>query len=309
MRDTGDQKSIEKQKPRWLKTPLPKGSAFHSMEKDLRSKNLFTVCEEAKCPNRAECWSAKTATVMILGDTCTRACKFCHVKTGNPKGFLDQNEPENTAEIVSTMELNYVVITSVDRDDLADGGALHFARTVEAIRKRNPKTNIEVLIPDFDKKEDAMKTLALSNPLVIAQNLETVERLTYPVRDRRAGYQKTLDALVFYKIHFPHIFTKSSLMVGLGETKDELESAMKDLRKAKVDILTIGQYLQPSPRHLKVQKYYHPEEFENLKKLAESLGFIFVASGPMVRSSYKAGEFLNFIENQKLQQVQFDALK
>lgn len=288
---------IDIKKPRWLKTPLPKGSSFSKLENDLRKNNLYTVCEEANCPNRAECWSAKTATVMILGDTCTRACRFCNVKTGNPKGYTDPQEPENTAKIVSTMALNYVVITSVDRDDLADGGAEHFAKTVLEVRNKNPQTNIEVLVPDFNCDANSMDTLAKSNPLVIAQNIETVERLTHPVRDKRAGYLKTMDALAFYKKNYPHIYTKSSLMLGLGETDKEIIKTMQDLRSANVDILTLGQYLRPSQRHLGVKKYYHPDEFEKLKKVALELGFMFVASGPMVRSSYKAGDFLNFIES------------
>lgn len=283
-------------KPKWLKKKLPKGNAYNGLEKRLKERGLATVCQEAACPNIGECWSDRTATIMVLGDTCTRACKFCNVKTGNPKGQIDSKEIQNTVEMVEMMNLRYIVITSVDRDDLEDGGAGHFANIISAVRESHPETKVEVLIPDFHAIEEHMRTLADSNPFVIAQNLETVKRLTHPVRDRRAGYQKTLDALKFYKTHYADIATKSSLMVGLGESRDELIESMKDLRNHDVDILTIGQYLQPSLRHLKAQKYYHPSEFVELKNLAYEIGFEFVASGPMVRSSYKAGEYLDFIE-------------
>ena len=285
-------------KPPWLKVPLPKGNNYTEIKSSLRQKGLYTVCEEAACPNLSECWAAKTATVMILGGTCTRACKFCNVKTGNPKKWLDLEEPKKTAEMAKIMGLNYMVVTSVDRDDLDDFGASHFAKVVERIRKDSPRTKVEVLIPDFDGEQKHMHTLAQSEPFVIAQNVETVKRLTYPVRDRRAGYEKSLDCLEFYKSHYPHITTKTSLMVGLGETWDELLEAMDDIRKAKVDIITFGQYLRPTQRHLKVERYYKPEEFEELKRIAYQKGFKFVASGPLVRSSYKAADYLKFLNDQ-----------
>jgi lipoic acid synthetase len=285
-------------KPEWLKVRLPEGEDFKDIRNNLREKGLSTVCEEAKCPNISECWSSRTATVMILGDTCTRACKFCHVKTGNPKGFINHEEIENTSKMVSLMNLRYVVITSVDRDDLPDHGAGHFAEVVKKVNLDHPETKVEVLIPDFGGDEERMRVLAQSNPFVIAQNIETVKRLTHPVRDPRASYEKTLDCLKFYKIHFPHIQTKTSLMVGLGETWKEIQETLEDLRKIDVDIVTFGQYLQPSPRHLNVEKFYTPEEFDELKRLSLKMGFKFVASGPLVRSSYKAGDFLEYVEKQ-----------
>lgn len=283
-------------KPEWLKVKLPQGDDFKDIRNNLREKGLSTVCEEAKCPNISECWSARTATVMILGDTCTRACKFCHVKTGNPKGFINHEEIENTSKMVGMMSLRYVVITSVDRDDVADHGSGHFAAVVNRVHQDHPETKVEVLIPDFAGDEERMHTLAKSNPFVIAQNLETVKRLTHPVRDPRAGYEKTLNCLQFYKTHYPHIQTKTSLMVGLGETWAEIQEALEDIRAHGVDIVTFGQYLQPSKRHLDVKKFYTPEEFEELKRMALKMGFKFVASGPLVRSSYKASDFLDYVE-------------
>jgi lipoyl synthase len=283
-------------KPEWLKVKLPQGDDFKDIRDNLRDKGLATVCEEAKCPNISECWSARTATVMILGDTCTRACKFCNVKTGNPKGFINSEEIENTSKMVGLMSLRYVVITSVDRDDLTDHGAGHFAAVVERVNKDHPETKVEVLIPDFAGEEERMHILAKSNPFVVAQNIETVKRLTHPVRDPRAGYEKTLDCLKFYKTHYPHIQTKTSLMMGLGETWKEIQETLDDIKAAGVDIVTFGQYLQPSKRHLNVEKFYTPEEFEELKRMAFKMGFKFVASGPLVRSSYKASDFLDYVE-------------
>jgi len=285
-------------KPEWLKVKLPQGDDFKDIRNNLREKGLATVCEEAKCPNISECWSARTATVMILGDTCTRACKFCNVKTGNPKGFLNPEEIQNTSNMVKIMSLRYVVITSVDRDDLPDHGAGHFAAVIKKVNEDHPETKVEVLIPDFDGKEERMHTLAQAKPYVIAQNIETVKRLTHPVRDPRAGYEKTLNCLKFYKDNYPHIQTKTSLMVGLGETWTEIQEALEDIRRAGVDIVTFGQYLQPTKRHLDVKRFYSPEEFDELKRMALKLGFKFVASGPLVRSSYKAGDFLDYIEAQ-----------
>src|SRR5690606_30088888 len=250
-----------KGKPSYLKARIPKGHNFVDVKNNLRERGLYTVCEEAKCPNLGECWESKTATMMILGDTCTRACKFCHIKTGNPHGLLDLEEPKKASEMVEVMGLNYLVVTSVDRDDLPDFGAGHFASVVERIGKDHPEVKVEVLIPDFHAEEEHMHTLAKSSPFVIAQNLETVKRLTHPVRDRRASYEKTLEALSFYKKNYPHIHTKTSLMVGLGETKDELVEAMVDLRRDGVQIITFGQYLRPTLAHLEVQRYYELEEY------------------------------------------------
>ena len=283
-------------KPEWLKVKLPQGDDFKDIRDNLRTKGLATVCEEAKCPNISECWSSRTATVMILGDTCTRDCKFCNVKTGNPKGFLNPEEIQNTSNMVKIMNLRYVVITSVDRDDLADHGAGHFAAVIKKVNEDHPETKVEVLIPDFAGDAERMHTLAQAKPFVIAQNIETVRRLTHPVRDIRAGYEKTLDCLKFYKDHYPNIQTKTSIMVGLGETWAELQETLEDVRKAGVDIVTFGQYLQPSKRHLNVERFYTPEEFDELKRMALKMGFKFVASGPLVRSSYKAGDFLDYVE-------------
>lgn len=282
-------------KPEWFKVRLPSGDNYVETKKALREKKLWTVCEEASCPNIGECWSAKTATIMILGGTCTRACKFCHVDTGNPGGRVDANEITNAVSMVETMGLKYIVITSVDRDDLPDYGASHFANVVSAIKENHRDTLIEVLIPDFNGDREAMNTLAKSSPFVIAQNIETVKRLTHPVRDRRAGYEQTLFCLDYYKKNFPHISTKTSLMVGLGETWDELIECLRDLRQRDVDIVTFGQYLRPTPRHLSVERYYRPEEFEELKRVSYEMGFQFVASGPLVRSSYKARDYLDHL--------------
>ncbi len=283
-------------KPQWLKSKIPHGEDFTELKTSLRERGLFTVCEEARCPNLGECWSARTATIMILGDTCTRACKFCHIKTGNPKGFINTHEIENSAQMVQLMNLRYVVITSVDRDDLPDGGANHFAAVVGAVKELNPQTEIEVLIPDFKAEEQCMHTLAQSNPLVIAQNLETVKRLTHSVRDRRAGYEQSLACLSFYKKNYPHVKTKTSLMVGLGETWDEIFSTLQDIKAAGVNIVTFGQYLQPTLNHLPVLKFYTPDEFDELKRMSLRLGFDFVASGAMVRSSYKAADYLDHLQ-------------
>jgi lipoic acid synthetase len=284
-------------KPDWLKVKLPGGDNFKTIRDNLSAKGLYTVCQEAACPNIGECWAQKTATVMILGDTCTRACKFCDVNTGNPKGFINHNEIEETASMVGLMGLKYIVITSVDRDDLPDYGARHFAAVVKRIHDVYPEVVVEVLIPDFLGIEEHMHSLAKSNPFVIAQNIETVKRLTHPVRDRRASYETTLHCLDFYKKNYPHISTKTSLMVGLGETKEEIIETLKDLREKKCDIITFGQYLSPTQRHLKVIRYYTPQEFDELKEIAYSMGFEFVASGPLVRSSYKAFDYLSHLRS------------
>jgi lipoic acid synthetase len=261
----------------------------------LRERKLNTVCEEAHCPNIAECWGGGTATLMLMGDVCTRGCRFCVVTSGNPKGILDAGEPAKTAETVELMGLTYVVLTSVDRDDLADGGAAHFAATVRAIRKRCPGVLVETLIPDFQGDGAALQTILNARPDVLAHNLETVRRLTPLVRDARATYDQSLRLLEAVKERSPDHLTKSSIMLGLGETDGEVEEAFKDLRRVGVDFLTLGQYLRPSLKHLPVLQFVSPEKFESLRKSALAHGFKYAASGPLVRSSYKAGEY--FVES------------
>ena len=278
-------------KPAWLKIRPPGGERYADLKSQLRARGLFTVCEEARCPNIEECWGGGTATLMLMGDTCTRGCSFCAVKTARKGQDLDPLEPDKAAESVELMELDYVALTSVDRDDLDDGGAAHFAASVRAVRERNPDTLVEVLIPDFGGARAPLATLVASRPDVIAQNLETVERLTHPVRDPRAGYRTTIDLLAAVKRLDPERLTKSSLMWGLGETRDEVRAAMADLRAADVDFLTFGQYLQPTSRHHPVKSYVTPEAFDAWRVEGEALGFRYVASGPLVRSSYRAGEF------------------
>ena len=277
-------------KPTWLKVNLPNGEGYKKLKSETRRLSLSTVCEEAKCPNIAECWQEKTLSVMIMGDTCTRFCRFCNVKTGNPKGFLNPSEPENTARLLKPLNLRYVVITSVDRDDLLDGGAQHFADTIKQVRAFNPNTTIEVLTGDFQGNYESIDKVIRAFPQVISHNVETVPRLTSTVRDRRASFERSLLLLKRVKETVPSIYTKSSLMVGLGESYDEVIEVMDKLREIKVDLLTIGQYLQPSPQHLPVDRYLTPAEFKNFKKIGLKKGFLMVSSGPLVRSSYKAGE-------------------
>ncbi len=285
-----------KPKPEWLKISQVKNEEWNDLRSQLKRRGLHTVCEEASCPNIRECWSARTATIMILGDVCTRGCRFCNVKTGNPAGFVEAREILHASELVGLMNLRYVVITSVDRDDLEDHGAGHFARVIERIHCDHPEVHVEALVPDFDAVDWRMDILAQARPYVVAQNMETVRRLTYPVRDIRAGYEKTLRCLEYYKSRHG-LRTKTSLMVGLGETLDEIRETLSDLRAVGTDIVTFGQYLQPSSRHLSVERYYTPEEFRELKKIAYEAGFSFVASGPFVRSSYKASDYLDFVEH------------
>ncbi len=280
----------KQRKPEWLKVKVPSGTGYERVRDLLRELKLNTVCAESRCPNVAECWGGGTATVMLMGDVCTRGCKFCHVKSGKPLA-LDADEPRHLAEAVSRLGLEYLVVTSVDRDDLPDGGSGHFAEAIRELRARCPDTKVEVLIPDFDAQPARLDVVAKAGPHVIAQNLETVERLTHPVRDRRAGYHKTLSVLRYVKQNHPHIYTKSSLMVGLGETDAELFQAFADLREAGVDVLTLGQYLQPSPWNLKVVEYVHPNTFQRYADKAMEMGFLYCASGPLVRSSYRAAEF------------------
>ncbi|MGG4000661.1 lipoyl synthase [Anoxybacillus sp. CHMUD] len=276
-------------KPEWLKIKLNTNEHYTGLKKMMREKQLHTVCEEARCPNIHECWAVRrTATFMILGDVCTRACRFCAVKTGLPTE-LDWQEPERVAESVRLMNLKHVVVTAVARDDLKDGGAAVFAETVRAIRRKNPLTTIEVLPSDMGGVYENLKTLMDARPDILNHNIETVRRLTPRVR-ARATYERSLEFLRRAKEMQPDIPTKSSLMVGLGETKEEILEAMDDLRAVGVNILTIGQYLQPTKKHLKVEKYYHPHEFMELKEIALMKGFSHCESGPLVRSSYHADE-------------------
>ena len=279
-------------KPSWIRVKASCDPKYKLVKDQVASKKLNTVCEEAMCPNISECWSSGTATFMLMGSVCTRACKFCSVDTGNPKGWLDQEEPLKTAKAVRTMGLKYVVLTSVNRDDLEDGGAEHYAQTVQAIKDLNPNTAVEALTPDFKGIKSSIDTIVNSGIEVFAQNLETVKRLTHPVRDPRAGYQQTLDVLYESKEINKEVLTKTSLILGLGETDEEIEQAMDDLIDHKVDILTLGQYLRPTLNHLPVERWVTPEEFEKYREIGLSKGFLEVVSGPMVRSSYRAEQAL-----------------
>ena len=280
-------------KPPWLRVKIGGGAAYKAVKKTVSQHKLATVCEESHCPNIGECWGHGTATIMLMGAICTRACKFCAVDTGNPHGWLDAKEPDNAAQSVSLMKLKYVVLTSVDRDDLSDGGAEHYARCIRAIKAQNPNTAVEALTPDFSGSHQAIDRVVNAGLSVFAQNLETVERLTHIVRDNRAGYQQTLDVLKYAKIANPRVLTKSSLMVGIGERDDELKVAMQDLRDHDVDILTLGQYLRPTKNHLPLERWVTPEQFAEYRELGLSLGFTEVASGPLVRSSYRADKILD----------------
>jgi lipoic acid synthetase len=279
-------------KPPWLRAPLATGALYKGVQQIVREHRLSTVCEEAKCPNIGECWSAGTATLMLMGSVCTRACRFCAVDTGNPRGWLDPEEPENVARSVELMRLKYVVLTSVDRDDLPDGGAAHYAAAVRAIKRRTPHTAVEALTPDFAGVVRDVLTVVDAGIEVFAQNIETVERLTHPVRDPRAGYQQTLAVLEAAKQHRASLLTKTSLMLGLGESDAEIRTTLADLRTAGVDLLTLGQYLRPTPHHLPVERYVRPEEFLAYRELALELGFIECVAGPLVRSSYRAEQAL-----------------
>jgi lipoic acid synthetase len=289
-------------KPAWLKVKAPVSKGYHETKSLMRSLKLNTVCEEAACPNIGECWSKKHATVMILGSVCTRACAFCNIQTGRPDQ-LDPHEPEHIAEAVAKLELEHVVVTSVDRDDLEDGGAQHFARVISAIRLAHPKTTIEILTPDFLRKEGALEKVIVARPDVFNHNLETVPRL-YPSVRPGARYFHSLNILKEAKKLDAEIFTKSGLMVGLGEEKEELYQVMDDLRSADVDFMTIGQYLQPTPKHHPVKKFVTPEEFKSYETMAKGKGFLMVSSSPLTRSSYHAGE-----DFQKLQQARKEHLK
>ena len=294
--DSGAQKQTPQpvRKPDWLKVRAPAGENYVRIKEMLGELKLATVCQEARCPNMGECWSGGTATIMIMGDTCTRGCRFCNVKTGNAKTGLppvDPFEPEKVAYSISQMKLKYVVITSVDRDDMPDQGSDHFARTVNTAKKLDPDLIVEILTPDFRGDEKLILHLAAAYPDVFAHNIETVERLTPRVRDPRAKYRQSLGVLALVKKFDPKIYTKSSIMLGLGETDEEVIQTLKDLREVGCDVVTFGQYVQPTPKHLKVVEFVTPEKFKFWQETAEAMGFLYVASGPLVRSSYRAGEF------------------
>ncbi|KAL1918366.1 uncharacterized protein VTP21DRAFT_3026 [Calcarisporiella thermophila] len=292
----GKKKKPAQRLPSWLKTEIPVGTNYNRIKRNLRELKLHTVCEEARCPNIGECWGGgehqtATATIMLMGDTCTRGCRFCSVKTSRNPGPLDPNEPENTAEAISRWGLDYVVLTSVDRDDLEDSGAEHFAKTVRLLKQKAPHILIECLTGDFKGNLEHVEIVARSGLDVYAHNVETVEALTPYVRDRRAGFRQSLSVLEHAKKTNPSLLTKSSMMLGVGEQDDEVLAAMKDLRAAGVDCLTFGQYMRPTKRHMKVSEYVHPDKFDYWRQVGEDMGFAYVASGPLVRSSYKAAEF------------------
>lgn len=284
---------MEKKRPDWLKVRAPGGETYHSIKGMLKDLKLSTVCQEAICPNIEECWNSGTATFMLMGDTCTRACRFCAVKTGNPQGQLDINEPKNVGTAIASMKLDYVVLTSVDRDDLADLGSDHFARTIETIKEVNPKLIVEVLTPDFNAKEKLIERVIRAKPDVFAHNIETIERLTPRVRDRRSGYHQSLNTLEMAK-KLGQKYTKTSIMLGLGETEQEVYQSLRDLIDIGCDVVTFGQYLAPTGHHKKylpIEEYISPKTFKMWEDVAKSMGFLYVAAGPLVRSSYRAGEF------------------
>ena len=291
-KDQSDAVAPRGDKPKWLRFQAAGGETYTAVKKLVKEHRLSTVCEEAMCPNIGECWSAGTATIMLMGSVCTRACKFCSVDTGNPKGWLDLEEPKNTAESVAIMGLKYVVLTSVNRDDLDDGGAGHFAQAVREIKQRTPETAVEVLTPDFQGVMKDVETIVDSGIEVFAQNVETVKRLTHPVRDPRASYQQTLDVLAHAKHHRPEMLTKTSVILGLGETEEEIREVLTDLKAHQVDIVTFGQYLRPTKNHLPVDRYVTPEQFATYREWGLDMGFLEVVSGPMVRSSYRAEQAL-----------------
>lgn len=277
-------------KPPWLKVRAPGGERYNALKETFRSLDLHTVCEEARCPNVGECWSEGTATVMLLGDTCTRGCRFCAVTTGQPRGAVDVREPEHVARALSRMPLQYVVMTMVDRDDLLDGGAGHVAKTVRRLKELRPDMLVETLLGDFGGHLDHVDTTVDARPDVWAHNIEVVRRLQRSIRDVRCSYEQSLGVLRRAKQHAPDAITKSSIMVGIGETDDEVVETMRDLRAAGVDVVTVGQYLRPTPKHAAVDRYVEPERFEAFAREGRSMGFAYVAAGPLVRSSYKAAE-------------------
>ena len=285
-------------KPTWLRVKYSDTKKYREVKAIVHERNLHTVCEEAMCPNISECWSHGTATFMLLGSVCTRACKFCAVDTGNPKGKVDVKEPDKVADSIRLMNLKYAVLTSVNRDDLDDGGAGHYAKTVEAVKRKTPKVIVEALVPDFLGVESSIERLLDSGVEVFGQNVETVKRLTSRVRDPRAGYEQTLDVLRYAKEYRKNIVTKTSLMFGLGETSEEIIDTLQDIRDNQVDVLTLGQYLRPTINHLPIERWYSPKEFNTYKEIALEMGFLEVASGPMVRSSYRADK-IAYLFNKK----------
>jgi lipoic acid synthetase len=271
---------------------VPAGAKYEEIRDIVHTHKLSTVCAESKCPNIAECWGRGTATLMLMGSVCTRACKFCSVSTGNPHGWLDPMEPASVADAVALMNLKYVVLTSVDRDDLPDGGAGHYAACIRAIHARTPATAVEALTPDFAGRHEQVARVLDAGLATYAQNIETVERLTHPVRDPRAGYRQTLDILKFAKSHAPQTVVKTSMMLGLGETDDEIDRTLDDIRAADVDVVTMGQYMRPTRNHLPVERFVTPEQFRQYREMALAKGFLEVVSGPLVRSSYRAEQVL-----------------
>ena len=285
-------------KPDWLKIKIPSGEDYLRVKKTLRTYNLNTVCEESSCPNVSKCWESGTATIMIMGNMCTRVCRFCDVSSGRPAP-LDPDEPKRVAEAIKQWNLRYIVITSVCRDDLKDGGAAHFAKTIKSVKLACPNTIVEPLIPDFNYDSDSIKKIIESEPEVVSHNIETVRRLSSKVRDSRATYDQSLSVLKKIKEINPKIYTKSSFMVGHGETKEEVIQTASDLKSANVDVITAGQYLQPSLNHLPVVEYVHPEKFASYQKIFEEMGFLHVVVGPFVRSSFQAADFIEKIKSVK----------
>ncbi len=280
-------------RPAWLKVKAPMGDGPTQIKEMLSSLGLHTVCQSANCPNMGECWQGEdaTATFMLLGNICTRACKFCAVQTGNPQGLVDIDEPQKIGQAIAKMNLGYVVLTSVDRDDLEDEGAGHFAQTVDVIKKNNPKTIVEALTPDFSARYELLEQLIRVKLDVFAHNIETTRSLTPKLRDRRSTYDQSLLTLKRIKEIKPEQYTKSSIMLGCGETEAEVIETLHDLREVGCDIITFGQYLQPTPKHLELVEYIHPDQFKKYEQVAQDLNFLYSASGPLVRSSYRAGEF------------------
>jgi lipoic acid synthetase len=285
---------IHDPKPPWLKVRAPGGENYTRLKQTLRELDLYTVCEEARCPNVAECWASGTATVMLLGHTCTRGCRFCAVTTGNPRGAVDPREPEHVARAIAQLGLRYVVLTMVDRDDLLDGGASHMARAVVALREHSPGLLVETLVGDFGGRKRDVSSMVDAAPDVFAHNIEVTRRLTPTIRDQRCDYDLSLSVLAHAKARAPERFVKSSIMVGVGETNEEVLETMQDLRAAGVDILTLGQYLRPTPKHAPVERYVEPVQFDEFARAGREMGFAFIASGPLVRSSYHAAE--GFVE-------------
>src|SRR5260221_3831672 len=277
-------------KPDWLKVRAPGGERYAKLKETLRGLDLYTVCEEARCPNVGECWASGTATVMLLGNTCTRGCRFCAVTTGNPRGAVDAREPEHVARAIASLGLRYVVLTMVDRDDLLDGGASHVARTVASLHERKPDLLVETLVGDFAGRMRDVDVVIEARPDVFAHNVEVPRRLTPTIRDRRCSYDRSLDVLRHAKSRAPERLTKSSVMVGVGERDEEVLETLSDLRAAGVDVVTLGQYLRPTSKHAEVERYVEPAQFLEFERVGRAMGFSYVASGPLVRSSYHAAE-------------------